>query len=92
MISAPTRRYEFLMIVTGGIMADFAERIKALRLARGMSQADVGQIIGVKRYSVYGYEKGNNYPEVPGLIALADYFAVSMDYLVGRTDNPDINR
>ena len=73
-------------------MSDFSERIKDLRLERGMSQAEVGKVIGVKRYSVWGYEKGNNYPEVPGLIALADYFGVSIDYLVGRTDNPEVNR
>ena len=71
---------------------NFSERIKQLRLERGMSQDAVGRIIGVKRYSVYGYEKGNNYPEAPGLIALADYFGVSIDYLVGRTDNPEVNR
>lgn len=73
-------------------MADFAERIKHLRTERGMSQEAVGKVIGVKRYSVYGYEKGNNFPEVPGLITLADYFGVSTDYLLGRTDNPEINR
>ena len=71
---------------------NFSERIRELRLEHGMSQDAVGKITGVKRYSVYGYEKGNNYPEVPGLIALADYFGVSIDYLVGRTDNPEINR
>ena len=70
----------------------FSERMRGLRLARGMSQDAVGKIIGVKRYSVYSYEKGLNYPEVRGLIALADYFGVSIDYLVGRTDNPEVNR
>ena len=73
-------------------MSVFSERIKELRLERGMTQEEVGKLIGVKRYSVYGYEKGNNYPEVPGLIALADYFGVSTDYLLGRTDNPEVNR
>ena len=73
-------------------MADFSERIKELRLARGMSQDAVGKVIGVKRYSVYGYEKGNNFPGVPGLMGLADYFGVSTDYLLGRTDNPEVNR
>lgn len=73
-------------------MANFSERVKELRTERGMSQDAVGKIIGVKRYSVWGYEKGKNFPEVPGLIALADYFGVSIDYLVGRTDNPEINR
>lgn len=73
-------------------MPNFAERIKDLRLAHGMTQEEVGKITGVKRYSVCGYEKGNNYPEIPGLIALADYFKVSTDYLLGRTDNPEVNQ
>lgn len=71
---------------------DFSERIKELRVENGMTQEEVGKIIGVKRYSVYSYEKGLNYPEVRGLIILADYFKVSLDYLVGRTDNPEVNR
>ena len=73
-------------------MQIFAERIKSLRIAHGMTQEAVGKIVGVKRCSVCGYEKGNNYPEVPVLIALADYFGVSTDYLLGRTDNPEVNR
>lgn len=73
-------------------MGKFSERIRELRLARGMSQDALGKVAGVKRYSVYGYEKGNNYPEVPVLITLADYFEVSIDYLLGRTDNPEINK
>lgn len=73
-------------------MSIFSERLRDLRLEHGMTQEEVGKIIGVKRYSIYGYEKGNNYPEVPGLITLADYFGVSIDYLVGRTDNPEINK
>lgn len=74
------------------IMANFAERIKALRLGQGMTQDALGEIIGVKRYAVYTYEKGINFPEVRGLMILADYFGVSTDYLLGRTDNPEINR
>ena len=57
-----------------------------------MTQTEVGDIIGVKRHSVYTYERGLNYPEVRCLIMLADYFKVSLAYLVGRTDNPEINR
>ena len=71
---------------------NFSERIKKLRLERGLTQDAVSKIIGVKRYSVYTYEKGLNYPEVRNLIILADYFGVSTDYLLGRTDNPEINR
>ena len=73
-------------------MEIFADRIKELRLERGLTQEAVGEIIGVKRYAVYSYEKGRACPEMKGLVALADYFGVSMDYLAGRTDNREINR
>ena len=73
-------------------MAEFSERIRQLRSEQGMTQEALGTIIGVTRFSVYSYEKGLNYPEVRSLITLADYFGVSTDYLLGRTDNPEINR
>ncbi|MDE7219315.1 MAG: helix-turn-helix domain-containing protein [Oscillospiraceae bacterium] len=73
-------------------MADFSERIKALRCKHGMTQEALGKIIGVRQDSIYTYEKGKNYPEVRNLMILADYFGVSTDYLLGRTDNPEINR
>ena len=66
-------------------MEKFAARIKELREARGLSQDAVGKIIGVKRYSVYSYEKAKNYPDVQHL---ADYFDVTTDYLLGRSDQP----
>ena len=68
-------------------MEIFADRIKELRLERGLTQEAVGEIIGVKRYAVYSYEKGRACPEMKGLVALADYFGVSMDYLAGRTES-----
>ena len=73
-------------------MATFSEGIKLLREERGLTQSALGEIIGVKRFSIYSYEKGRACPDMRGLIALADYFNVSMDYLAGRTDNPDVNR
>lgn len=69
-------------------MEKFSARVKELRESRGLSQDALGKIIGVKRYSVYTYEKGRNYPDIPRLIALADYFDVTTDYLLGRTDTP----
>ena len=73
-------------------MADFSERIRELRLLHNLSQESLGNVIGVKKYAVYSYEKGRSSPEMKGLIGLADYFGVSIDYLVGRTDNPEVNR
>ena len=73
-------------------MEIFAEKIRELRLEHGLTQDEVGKIIGVKRYSVYSYEKGRACPEMKNLVALADYFEVSMDYLAGRTDKREVNR
>ena len=73
-------------------MEIFADRIRDLRIERGLTQEEVGKIIGVKRYAVYSYEKGRACPEMKGLVALADYFDVSMDYLAGRTDKRETNR
>ena len=73
-------------------MANFSDRIKELRQKHGLSQDALGDIIGVKRFSIYSYEKGRACPEMKGLIGLADYFNVSIDYLVGRTDKPEVNR
>ena len=38
------------------------------------------------------YEAGERYPDFENLIVLANYLGVSIDYLVGRTDNPEVNR
>jgi len=73
-------------------MATFEERIKMLREKQGLSQEELGKVIGVKRFAIYSYEKGKSYPEAKSLVGLADYFDVSIDYLMGRTDKPEVNR
>ena len=73
-------------------MANFAERMRELRCKHGMTQTAVGKIIGIRQDAISTYERGLNYPEVRNLIILAEYFGVSIDYLVGRTDNPEVNR
>ena len=73
-------------------MANFSERIRELRRKNGMTQEALGKIIGVGQDSISIYEKGKHYPEVRNLMILADYLGVSTDYLLGRTDNPEVNR
>ena len=69
-------------------MNKFPERLKQLRDVRGVSQAAVSKEIGVSRYAIYSYEKGKTAPTLDGLIMLADYFDVTTDYLLGRSDTP----
>ena len=70
-------------------MTKFPERLKQLREERGVSPATVSQEMGVSRYAVYSYEKAKTAPTLEGLVILADYFDVTVDYLLGRTDTPN---
>ncbi len=64
-----------------------AERLRELRSYRNLTQKDVYTAIGVSPIVYQRYEYGNS-PSFEKLIALADYFDVSLDYLVGRSDDP----
>ena len=67
-------------------MEKFAERLKKLRNERGLKQREMAEICGVKLRSYQDYEYAKSYPMVPGLIFMADFFDVSTDYLLGRSD------
>lgn len=60
------------------------KRIKQLRVAQKMSQQELGDIINVTKVSVSGYENGNRAPSMETLVAIANYFKTSTDYLLGR--------
>ncbi len=68
------------------IMAEFCERLKMLRKERGLKQREMAAQFGLALNSYQCYEYATRYPEFKGLIALADFFDVSLDYLVGRSD------
>lgn len=69
-------------------MASLAERLVQLRQQRGIRQKDIAELLGVSERAVQYYESGKRHPDFEGLIKLADYFNVSLDYLVGRSDDP----
>ena len=73
-------------------MADFSERVRELRRKNYMTQEALGKVLGVRQDSISTYESGKFYPEVRNLLALADYFGVSLDYLMGRTDDPEVHQ
>ena len=70
----------------------FSERLIELRKARNLTQKQVYEGIGMSMLGYQRYEYGEREPSYQKLIALADYFDVSLDYRCGRSDNPDINR
>ncbi len=66
----------------------FAERLKNLRTSRSLTQKQIYEAIGMSAIGYQRYEYGEREPAYQKLIALADYFDVSLDYLVGRSDDP----
>ena len=73
-------------------MSNFSEKLKTLKAQKKVRQKDVATAIGVSLRAYQYYETDTKEPTMSNLIALADYFDVSLDYLVGRSDNPNINR
>lgn len=70
----------------------FPSRLKELRKLRNVSQVRAGEIAGITSKQIQRYEAGESEPTLSVLLALADFFDVSLDYLTGRTDKPEVNR
>lgn len=70
-------------------MYDLANRFKEIRVAHGLTQKQVADGIGIMEQAYQRYEYGKIVPSALILISLADFYWVSLDYLVGRTDTPD---
>ncbi len=68
-------------------MATLSERIKSIRKGAGLTQQEFGEIFGVAKNTVCQYESGRSAPNDDLKIAMANHFNVSMDYLMGKTDN-----
>ncbi len=79
-------RYNF---VKGGF-AIF--RLKELRKRRGITQVRLSMDLNMSQNTISRYETGEREADYKTLILFADYFNVSIDYLLGRTENPKINK
>ncbi len=69
-------------------MRFFCVRLRAIRESKKLTQSQVGQALGMTDRQYRFYESGAHEPGMSKLVALADYFDVSLDYLVGRSDDP----
>ena len=68
----------------------FSERLIELRSKNKIMAKDIAECIGITKQAFSQYEKKLSTPSTDVIIAIAKYFDVSLDYLTGRTDNPDI--
>ena len=64
--------------------------LKILRNEIGLSQDELAQIMGLKQKTYCNYENGTTEPNIDTLCKLADYYGVSLDYLVGGKFNDEI--
>ncbi|MBC3939260.1 XRE family transcriptional regulator [Anaerotruncus massiliensis (ex Liu et al. 2021)] len=69
-------------------MKEVAERLRSLRESVKLSQVKMAEVVGVKQSSLNRYELNQASPTFETLMRYVDYFDVSLDYLFGRTDNP----
>jgi transcriptional regulator with XRE-family HTH domain len=67
---------------------EFKTRLRELRKAKGITQVEIAGSLNIKERQYQNLEAGNSKPSFDSLIALADYFDVSLDYLTGRSDDP----
>ena len=67
-------------------MNKLAERIKELRLEKGLSQAELAKALSVTQTALGKWELGQRSPNVDMIINICNYFKVSSDYLIGLED------
>lgn len=67
-------------------MSKFSERLQKLRKTQKRRCKTVSELCGLSPDAIRRYENGEAKPTVDSLIAIADYFEVSLDYLCGRVD------
>lgn len=67
-------------------------RLREIRKSKGISQVKMSMDLNTNQNTISRYETGEREPGINELIKIADYFNVSVDYLLCRTDNPNINR
>lgn len=67
------------------------ERLVEIRKSRNLTQKQLAAGVNISEVGLQNYENGRRKPAYDVLIALADFFDVSLDYLCGRSDDPTIH-
>ncbi len=66
--------------------------LKKLRKDAGLTQIAVQMKTGIEQALLSKFENGERIPPTETLLILADFYSVSIDYILGRTDKPEINK
>ncbi|GEA37538.1 helix-turn-helix domain-containing protein [Enterocloster clostridioformis] len=70
----------------------FATRLNELRVSRNLTMEQLGKDLSTTRGTISNFENEQRKPSLDMVIRIADYFQVSIDYLVGRTNDPTFHR
>lgn len=71
---------------------ELKDSLRRFRKTYKLTQVQAAEAAGVRESMYQLYEYGKSEPKISVMVALADAYNVSVDYILGRTDNPDINR
>ena len=71
---------------------DLSKSLKRFRKEFKITQKQAAASAGIEERSYQDYEYGRTVPLITAIVSLADAFGVSVDYLLGRTDNPYVNK
>ena len=67
-------------------------RLREIRKSKGVSQLKMAMDLNTNQNTISRYETGEREPGINELIKIADYFNVSIDYLLERTNNPNMQK
>lgn len=73
-------------------MITFGERLQVSRKSKNLTQKQMSIKFNMTERAYRAYENNTSTPHFTNFIALSDFFGVSLDYLVGRTDVPEVNK
>lgn len=80
------------MMTSDKILIIFSQRMQELRLSKGINQKTLSANLHLTYTTLWNYENGKKFPRLSDLVSIADYFNISIDYLLGRTNNPAIKK
>ena len=70
----------------------YFQRLRDLREDKDMKQVQIAELLHIQQTVYSRYERGVQNIPIEHLLFLADYYNVSTDFILGRTDNPKVNR
>lgn len=84
--------YLSMLIYDKMSLGDDMNNLRKIRKERNFTQIAIQMQTGIEQALLSKYETGERVPTTENLIILADFYNVSIDYLLGRTDNPKVNK